>query len=221
MGQENRDQLTTLVQPAQGNEKSKGIGKKEQKHHMASLQKQLFLSHHPYFPVPSSAAALMDHFVSLIAAPNPWMLSIYVPQETITIQRNPSKRLVQEHRKKKRQKSKLHPRGNQLVLYLDFFVCLLIFFKVNALSILTIAAACLWIFLKEPSINDAVLQACRGLSIMHEWWISDGSCCGPPLSFPPCLVSILTGGGGDETDFLSHPLLHHKYQEHEQKRLMI
>lgn len=29
---------------------------------------------------------------------------------------------------------------------------------------------------------------------MHEWWISDGSCCGLPLSFPPRLVSILTGG---------------------------
>lgn len=50
-----------------------------------------------------------------------------------------------------------------------------------------------WLF-KEPHINDAVSQACRCISIMHEWWISDGSCCGVPLSLPPCLVSIFIEG---------------------------
>lgn len=48
-------------------------------------------------------------------------------------------------------------------------------------------------FFKQPHINDEVSQACRCISIIYEWWISDGSCCGVTRSLPPRLVSIFTG----------------------------
>lgn len=79
----------------------------------------------------SRVAALIDHFVSLIAAPNPPTLCVGVRRKTIAMWIKSISGRVETWRKKRGRRGgdneknvKIFPRGNQHTLYLDSPFCL-------------------------------------------------------------------------------------------------